>query len=172
MASFSALIKSISKLFRPHPVSARILPFVTSTVDRVYLWSGQGDTESKTVFIYSHEIESWTKQPTEGPHPPTGLCDGGCTLSEQCLYLYGGYGESSCHDDLNELNTKTWKWRKVHGGSAGGPVKKAGCRMISYQDNLLVIGGCYDGTPSSEQAGASYKEERTNVVHFYNLTTG
>ena len=43
--------------------------------------------------------------------------------------------------------------------------------MISYQDQLLVVGGYYDKIPSSRQAGASYKDGRTNEVHSYNLTT-
>ena len=46
--------------------------------------------------------------------------------------------------------------------------------MISYQDQLLVVGGFYgyDKTPSSRQAGAIYEHGYTNEVHSFNLTTG
>ena len=154
------------------PPSARRNPFIASAGELVYLWGGQGDTEPETVFIYPHDTETWTREVTKGPHPSAGLYNGGCTLSGQCLYLYGGYGGRSYHCDLYELNIKSWTWRKVCDGGAGGPGKKEGCKMISYQDQLLVVGGFYGKTPSSRQAGASYEDGRTNEVHSYNLTTG
>ena len=154
--------------------SARSSPFVASVGELVYLWGGAGDTEPEKVFIYCHDTETWTREVTTGPHPPAGLNNGGCTISGQCLYLYGGYGGGSRRGDLYELNIKNWTWRKVCDGGAGGPGKKAGCRMISYQDQLLVVGGYYGfgKTLSSRQAGASYERGWTNEVHSYNLTTG
>ena len=154
------------------PPSARINPFIASAGELVYLWGG--DEEPETVFVYRHDIETWTREVTKGPHPPAGLHNGGCTTSGQCLYLYGGYAGGSYRGDLYELNIKYWTWRKVCDGGAGGPGKKHGCRMISYQDRLLVVGGCYRkvAPPSSRQAGASYEDRMTNEVHSYNLTTG
>ena len=156
------------------PPSARSSPFVASAGELVYLWGGAGDTEPETVFIYRHDTETWTREVTKGPHPPAGLRSGGCTLSGQCLYLYGGYDGRSWNGDLYELNIKNCTWRKVCDGGAGGPGKKSGCRMISYQDQLLVVGGIYGygEKPSSRQAGASYQGGHTNEAHFYNLTTG
>ena len=154
------------------PPTARSDPFIASAGELVYLWGGRRDNEPETIFIYRHDTETWTREVTKGPHPPAGLNDGGCTISGQCLYLYGGVGGESLHGDLYELNIKSWTWRKVCDGGAGGPGKKHGCRMISYQDQLLVVGGYYGETPSSRQAGASYKAGKTNEVHSYNLTTG
>ena len=155
------------------PPSARSYPFIASAGEPVYLWSGNGDNEPETVFIYRHDLETWMREVTKGPHPPAGLRNGGCTLSGQCLYLYGGYDGRSHRSDLYELNINNWMWRKVcDGDGAGGPGKKVGCRMISYQDQLLVVGGYYGKTASSRQAGASYEGGRTNEVHSYNLTTG
>ena len=155
------------------PPSARKDPFIASAGELVYLWGGVGNKEPETVFIYRHDTETWTREVTKGPHPPAGLRNGGCTISGQCLYLYGGFGGRSHHGDLYELNIKSWTWRKVCDGGAGGPGKKTGCRMISYQDQLLVVGGyCGKNTPSSRQAGASYEGGRTNEVHSYSLTTG
>ena len=154
------------------PPPARRDPFIASAGELVYLWGGYGDNEPETVFIYRHDTETWTREVTKGPHPPVGLSDGGCAISGQCLYLYGGYAGGSRRGDLYELNIENWTWRKVCGGGAGGPAKKDGCRMISYLDQLLVVGGFYGNAPSSRQAGASYEAGRTNEVHSYNLTTG
>ena len=153
------------------PLTARGNPFIASAGELVYLWGGAGDTEPETVFIYRHDTDIWSRKLTKGQHPPAGLRDGGCTISGQCLYLYGGY-DGSYHGDICELNIKNWTWRKVCDGGAGGPGKKAGCRIISHRDQILVVGGYYDKTPSSRQTGASYKCGRTNEVHSYNLTTG
>ena len=152
--------------------SARADPFIASAGELDYLWGGNGDREPDKVFIYRYDIETWTREVTKGQHPPAGLHDGGCTISGRCLYLYGGHAGGSRHGDLYELNIKNWIWRKVCDGGAGGPGKKEGCRMISYQDLLLVVGGHYGNTPRSRQAGASYEYGRTNEVHSYNLTTG
>ena len=154
------------------PPSARAVPFIASAGELVYLWGGARDNEPETVFIYRHDTETWTREVTKGRHPPAGLGNGGCTISGQCLYFYGGYDGGSYHGDLYELNIKNWMWRKVCDGGAGGPGKKQGCRMISYLDYLLVVGGHYVKTPSSRQAGASYEDGTTNEVHLYNLTTG
>ena len=156
------------------PPSARSSPFVALWGKLVYLWGGAGVREPETVFIYSHDTETWTRVVTEGPHPPAGLLNGGCTISGQCLYLYGSVCGGSEHGDLYELNIKNWRWRKVCDGGARGPGKKRGSRMISYHDQLLVVGGTYDygEPPSSRQAGASYHGGFTNEVHSYNLTTG
>ena len=143
--------------------SARTDPFIASAGKLVYLWGGAGDREPETVFIYCHDTETWTREITKGPHPSAGLRNGGCTISGQCLYIYGGYDGRSRHGDLYELNIKNWTWRKVYDGGAGGPWKKYGCRMISYKDQLLVVGGFCDKTPSSRQAGASYECARSKL---------
>ena len=153
------------------PPSARGFPFIASAGELVYLWGGEGDREPEKVFIYLHDTETWTKEVTKGPHPPAELYNGGCTISGQCLYIYGGF-KLSYQGCLYEFNTKNWTWTKVCDGSAGGPGKKEGCRMISYQDRLLVVGGVYGKTPSLGQAGASYERGFTNEVHSYNMTTG
>ena len=157
--------------------SARSYRFIASAGDLTYLWGGWGDTEPEAVFIYHHDTETWTRKHTSGPHPPTGLNDGGCAMSGHNLYLYGGYDKNKSNfGDLYELNTQTWQWRKISDGSAGGPGKKYGCKMISHQDQLLVVGGTYDEMPSSRQAGAKYEKGgsyvQTNEVHGYSLTSG
>ena len=155
--------------------SARVSPFVASAGDLTYLWGGDGDTEPEAIFIYHHDTETWTRRLTSGPHPPAGLCNSGCAMSGHSLYLYGGYDEN--HSGLYELNTQTWQWKQLSDGSAGGPGKKTSCRMIIYQDQLLVVGGCYVKMPT-RQAGARYEKillgssVYTNEAHGYSLTSG
>ena len=138
----------------------------------MYLWGGEGDTEPDAVFLFHRDTEAWARQRTRGPHPPAGLSFGGCCISGQHLYIYGGYDGKSRHGTLYELNTNSWTWRKLSDGGAVGPGNKLGCSIISYQDQLLVVGGKYEEMPSSRQVGSSYEDGRTNEVHSYNLTTG
>ena len=161
--------------------SARVYPFIASVGDLTYLWGGLGDTEPEAVFIYCHSTETFMRRLTSGSHPPAGLRYGGCVMSGHHLYLYGGYDKNDHNcGNLYELNTQTWQWKKLCDGSAGGPGKKYGCRMISYQGLLLVLGGAYDEIPSSRQAGATYEKNvlrfgisvDTNEVHGYSLTSG
>ena len=159
--------------------SARVYPFVASAGDVTYLWGGRGDAEPKAIFIYRHDTETWMRRLTSGPHPSAGLSGGGCAMWGHNLYIYGGFDNKNCNcENFHELNTQTWQWRKLYDGRAGGPGKKRGCRMISHQDKLLVVGGAYDKMPSSRQAGARYEKDTvikyffTNEVHGYNLTSG
>ena len=151
---------------------ARVYPFIASAGKLVYLWGGQGDTEPEAVFLFHRGTKSWKRRHTRGPHPPAGLHNGGCCISGEHLYIYGGEDGESLNGVLYELNTNSWTWRKLTDGGAGGPGKKSGCRMISYQDQLLIVGGYYGGMSSSRQAGSNYEYGRTNEAHCFNLTTG
>ena len=93
-------------------------------------------------------------------------------MSGQHLYIYGGYDGKSRYGTLYELNTNSWTWKKLSDGGAWGPGKKSRCRIIPYQDQLLVVGGRYSEMPRSRQDGSSYKSKRTNEVHCFNLITG
>ena len=147
----------------------------------MYLWGGE-DTdgaiepgraiEPEAVFLFHRDTETWSRQRTRGPHPPAGLRNGGCCISGQHLYIYGGLTGESWNGVLYELNTNSWTWRKLSDGDTGGPGKKSGCRIISYQDQLLLFGGFYREIPCSRQAGSSYEDGFTNEVHSFNLTTG
>ena len=154
------------------PPSARGYPFIASTGDLVYLWGGERDAEPETVFLFRRDTKTWARQRTRGPHPPAGLRSGCCCVAGQHLYIYGGWDGQSRYGTLYELNTNLWFWTKLSAGGSRGPGKKTGCRMISYKDQLLVVGGCDDKMPSSRQAEASYEDGYTNEVHCFNLTTG
>ena len=147
------------------------LSFVASTRDTLFLWGGLGDAEPETVYTYSINTETWMKEFTKGPHPPAGLLNGGCTLAGQCIYLYGGSVGSSFSGSLYELKTDGFTWSKLSNG--GGPLKKILCRMITYKDQVLVVGGRYKPNEVfSKQPGSRYEGEWTNELHSYSLSAG
>ena len=146
--------------------------FVASTRDTLFSWGGLGDGEPETVYTYSVNTEIWMKEFTKGPHPPAGLQKGGCTLAGQCIYLYGGsYARSSFSGILYELNTNGSTWSKL--SNDGGPLRKTGCRMITYKDQVLVVGGWYKPDEViSKQPGSRYEGRYTNELHGYSLSAG
>ena len=152
--------------------SPRSWSFLASATDRLYLWGGAGGTEPNTVHIYSVNTETWMREFTKGPHPPAGLRDGGCSLAGQHIYLYGGYDGLSYSGSLYQLNTDNWSWSELSNCSAGGPGSKSGCKMITYKDQLVVVGGYYSHIPDSKQPGSRYEDGWTNELHCYSLTTG
>ena len=154
--------------------SSRSSSFAASIKDRLYLWGGYRDAKPNTVHIYSVDTETWMKEFTKGPHPPAGLRNGGCFLAGQHIYLYGGYGGSSLSGSLYQLNTDNWSWSELSNCSASGPGRKTGCRMITYKDQLVVVGGYYGPyeEPDSKQPGSTYESGHTNELHCYSLTTG
>ena len=154
--------------------SPRSSSFVASIKDRLYLWGGSGDTEPNTVHIYSVDTETWMREFTKGPHPPARLWNGGCSLAGQHIYLYGGYDGSSLSGSLYQLNTDNWSWSELSNFSDGGPVRKNGCRMITYKDQLVVVGGYYGYYLKTylKQPGSRYEDGYTNELHCYSLITG
>ena len=159
-----------SKLSSP----ARTNSFVASTEDKLYLWGGWEDAEPNAVYIYSVNTETWMREITKGPHPCAGLFGGGCSIAGQHIYLYGGSDGSSLSGSLYKMNTDNCSWSKLSNCSAGGPGRKSGCGMITYKDQLVVVGGYYgrNKDPDSKQPGSRYERGWTNELHCYSLTTG
>ena len=141
--------------------------FVASTRDTLFLWGG--DAEPKAVYTYSVNTETWMREFTKGPHPPAGLRDGGCTLAGRCIYLYGGVYGSSYSGSLYELNTDDFTWSEL---SSDGGLRKAGCRIITYKDQVLVVGGRYKRNEVFSKQSRSYEGRWTNELHSYSLSAG
>ena len=148
--------------------------FLASTGDKLYLWGGYKDAEPNAVHKYSVKTETWMRDITKGSHPPAGLWGGGCSVSGQHIYLYGGSYGSSLSGSLYKVNTDNWSWSELSNCSAGGPGRKTGCSMITYKDQLVVAGGYYgpNREPDSKQPGSRYERGWTNELHCYSLTTG
>ena len=153
--------------------------FVASNRDTLFLWGRSKDAEPETVYTYSVNTETWMREFTKGTHPPAGLDNGGCILAGQCIYLYGGAYASSFSGTLYELNTDDFTWSEK---SNGGLLRKSGCRMITYKDQVLVVGGVYEPTEVGEvydpdevllkQPGSRYEYACTNELHSYSLSAG
>ena len=145
--------------------------FIASTRDTLFLWGGLGDAEPETVYTYCVNTETWMKEFTKGPHPLARLWGGGCTLAGQSIYLYGGSYPSSYSGTLYELNTDNFTWSRL--SNDDGPPRKTGCRMITYKDQVLVVGGRYKPDEVfSKQPGSRYEGEYTNELHSYSLSAG
>ena len=146
--------------------------FVASTPGTLFLWGGLGGAGPETVYTYSVNTETWMKELTKGPHPPVGLLlNGGCTLAGRCIYLYGGSDGISYSGSLYELNTDGFTWSEL--SNDGGPLKKTGCGMITYKDQVLVVGGRYKPDEVfSKQPGSRYERGYTNELHSYSLSAG
>ena len=162
---------AISLATEVSPPSRRGWSFVASEGEKIYLWGGEEDTEPKTIYIYSINTEAWMREFTKGSHPPANLWNGGCCLSGQHFYMYGGRYGLSYSEALYEMNTATLTWSQLSNYSATGPVGKRGCRMIKFKDQLIIIGGCYEYGKPGKQSGSRYKHDFTNELHHYNLTT-
>ena len=147
---------------------------VASAEDKLYLCGGYKNTEPNAVHIYSVKTETWMREITKGSHPPAGLFGGGYSVSGQHIYLYGGNDGSSLSGSLYQLNTDNWSWSELSNCSAGGPVRKRGCSMITNKDQLVVAGGYYghNKEPCSKQPGSRYEDGGTNELHCYGFTTG
>ena len=157
----------------PPPRSSSL---VASTEDKLYLWGGYKDAKPKAVHIYNVVSMvlwewAWMREITEGSHPPAGLFRGGCSVSGLHIYLYGGRHGLFLSGSLYKMNTDNWSWSELSNCSAGGPVRKSGCRMITYKDQLVVVGGCYKDL-DCKQPGSTYEEGWTNELHCYSLTIG
>ena len=144
------------------------------------VWGGRtkGSTKEKDELVHTFNqlSESWSSKQCQGPSPPGGLCAGASAYSGHHLYLYGGTDRSRFHNSLHHLDTRSWTWSHL---SSAGPMRKAGCRMVTYDETLLCFGG-YGILSNSTQPGAEFIEDSkftdgigwTNEVHAYDLRSG
>ena len=141
--------------------SPRYNHFSSTVVDKLYIWGGgggYGKSEVTTiVHHYDPDSETWNPNTCEGPHPPS-IRDGACASAGHHLYTYGGYDEGvNVQGTLHLLDTRSRRWKLI--SSEGGPIKKAGSRMIIYDSKIVLFGG-------------RSKSGRTNELHTFNLKEG
>ena len=138
----------------------------------------KGSTEEKgeLVHTFNQLSESWSSKQCQGPSPPDGLYGGASAYAGHHLYLYGGNDGSHYQNSLHQLDTKSWTWSHL---SSAGPMRKTGCRMVTYDETLLFFGGY--GFPSGiTQPGAEFTKDSkytdgngwTNEFHAYDLKEG
>ena len=134
----------------------------------------KGSTKEKgeLVHTFNQLSESWSSKQCQGPSPPDGLYLGASAYAGHHLYLYGGYDGPRYYNSLRQLDTRSWTWSHL---SSAGPMPKAGCGMVTYDETLLCFGGY--GIPSgTTQPGAKFTKEIessfsgwTNEFHAYDL---
>ena len=161
---------AVAVTYSPPP---RCDAFIASSQGKLYLWGGQGDFKHEEVYIYSVNTESWLREFLNGFHLPAGLNNGGCSLTRQHVYFYGGYEGPNLSGSLCQINIDNLTCSELSNCTVGGPLRKSGCRMITFMDQLLVLGGyCGHREPNSKQLGSRYENGYTNELHCYDLTKG
>ena len=140
----------------------------------------KGSTKEKgeLVHTFNQLSESWSSKQCQGPSPPDGLYTGASAYAGHHLYLYGGIDGSRYQNSLHKLDTRSWTWSHL---SSDGPMRKIGCRMVTYNETLLCFGG-YGFPSDTTQPGAEFTKNMnsnytdgrgwTNVFHAYDLKEG
>ena len=164
--------------------SAAILGSPGQRDDQFYQWGGRTkDFKSEEAFstVYrlapsSHD-QSWYKIHCKGDIP-TARYIGASASAGDCLYMYGGTNGVRYQRELYQLNTKTWNWKMLT--SRTGPMRKAGCGMVTYDDTKLVLFGGYGYPEGPAQPEAEYMKDTrhehgvnwTNELHTFHLKNG
>lgn len=143
--------------------------------DKVYLYGGEASSEEKGMLhIFESSSKRWIKTRIDGPK----LHDASSTSIHTEIYIYGGYGESGLLGSLHQLNTTMVKWKELV-GQGDRPMKKEGCGMVHYGQQLFIMGGY--GEPSGHvQPGATFIKNTddpdnrgwSNEFHCFNLKVG
>ena len=182
MAFLRAL--GLANIYQPKP---RVAPYSCAVGGHCLIFAGCTDgfmkfkeELSSTVEVFDQYLEQWRGLKTAGS-PPEGLYLGTCCcIPNGDLYVYGGSDGSGYHGGLYKLplSSQELEWSQLSVESdPSGPMRKAACRMI-YFDNkkLAVIGG--RGIPHGPpQPGSTFFECEqhtdgrgyTNEIHFYDI---
>ena len=201
MTSTYSFIKSTmdqqqrADLYDPSPRFWHVAASVSdvSTSQLVIVWGGQtselysrdGRTQlASRCQLFHIQSEVWSERHAVLGPPHPGLSAAACTSFGDYLFMYGGYCDdtiSSVSGELSCLNIKTLTWSQLClAGTAGGPIKKAGCGIVHVSsDKLAVIGG-YGYPTGPTQPGSSFIRNTTltdgrgwtNEVHVFDLSQG
>lgn len=117
---------------------------------KVYLWGGSNYASrypASRVEVFDVQTGMWASSTTTGT-PPTAVVDCAYTAIGNTIYTYGGWtGSGECSDALHELDLTIMSWRQLN--PSKGPIKKKGCRMVPYNQHMLVVYGGDEGTYNS-----------------------
>ena len=125
--------------------------------NKLHMWGGWAGSKEKSqklaqkLKVFDISTELWEQKPTHGT-PPPGLTGTTYTVMGSCLFVFGGYGGVSRHNSLFKLDLRTFQWEQVRvSNPSSGPHKKAGCGMVSYGDNQLVVFAGYPGSAITDE---------------------
>ena len=148
--------------------SPRYSPYTAAVSGQVFLTGGctkNFDEDKKKLLSSVHTFdvyeESWRERRVEGPAPP-GIYWGACTStpSGHTLQVYGGFDGSQYHSSIHQLDINSLNWTQLPTPDSSGPMKKAGCGMVVYNNQLILFGG--------ETSVFEY----TNELHVYDFQEG
>ena len=184
MAFLGALGLNAANIYQPKP---RAAPYSTAVKGQCVIFAGFTDDFLKskgelwsTVEVFDQYLEQWRVLKTTGS-PPKGLFHGACCSTPNGdLYIYGGHDGSHYQNGLYRLKLATssqeLEWSQVSVESdPNGPMRKAGCGMVCFDNKkLAIIGG--KGIPHGPpQPGSTFIKVEgytggrgyTNEIHFF-----
>ena len=156
----------------PYEPPPRYLPFSSVLDDKFIVYGGKYVT-FESAYSYNPLTELWSPLATTGA-PTSKLYNGASVSHEGSSFMFGGYDGSSRHNSLYQLD-QNHKFSEHKFSTEVSPMKKRGCRMISYNKSLLLFGGyCHPSYPI--QPGSELIQYLTgyytNELHSFNLEEG
>ncbi len=138
---------------------------------KIYIYGGYNEGELEGRVYSFNQSKGWqthvTAADSEGPHP--SLHSAACASLGRCLYLYGGDDGSNFKDSLYRLDTDSLEWTQL----PSGPMRMVGCRMVSFEDQLILFGGFGypSGTTQWFKENEKYGDGRgwTNELYTFNV---
>ena len=123
----------------------------------------------ESAYSYNPTTELWSPLETTGA-PTSKLNDGAAVSHEGSSFMFGGSDGSSRRNSLYQLDQNN-KFSEHKFSTIVSPMRKKGCRMIAYNNSLLLFGGRCD--PSYPiQPGSELIDRCTNELHSFNLEEG
>ena len=96
------------------------------------------------------------------------------------MYMYGGHTSRRFEGALSYLNVKTRTWSQLCPETAKGPMRKAGCGLVHFNHNKLVVIGGYGYPTGPTQPGSSFIRDTmftdgrglSNEFHVFDISQG
>ena len=180
MASILRALKGTK--YEPSP---RYLHYAVSVRGRLYAWGGRTQDFSESgrqklksvVETFDPHTEVWVQKGTSGS-PPPGLIDGAFAAIGDSMYVSGGFDGSKYQSGLHEFDTTTLQWNDRT--AAKGPMRKAGCQMISYEGDKLALFGGFGYPTGPIQPGSKFIKHAgfrdgsgwSNEFHLFHIREG
>ena len=99
-------------------------------------------------------------------------------INRDIFYFAGNCGHDKCyHNSLNALNVDDFTWRCLYpDNDTAGPMKKNYGSMLSFQSQLMEVGGAGVSLPKKPSPSATYEKYYydifTNEHHIYDTEGG
>lgn len=128
--------------------TARYCHAAVSVGDKLFVWGGYNHRKT----IHTTSLESFNVSALKWEQPqqlngslPGGLRNAAVNSNSECAYTYGGYTDSIRLNILYEINPRTlWCRELLPNNPSHAPQKTSGCRMVDFNNKLVVYGGYTD----------------------------